>query len=73
MVSGIGHLGFQVDKLGKPTAELEKQRAVPTNQRFNIIHSEGSQAASYYEIKYRGPDEQIIDVAESGWITNLNS
>ena len=66
--SGIDHLGFQVDNLEGTTTELEKQGAVPTNQRIDMIHAEGSDAHSYYEIKYRGPDDQIIDVTESGWI-----
>ena len=33
-----------------------------------MIHGEGTDARSYYELKYRGPDSQIIDVTESGWI-----
>ena len=59
--SGIDHLGFQVDN-------LEEQGASPTNQRIDMIHSDDTDARSYYEIKYRGPDNQIIDVTESGWI-----
>ena len=66
--SGIDHLGFQVDNLEQTTTELEKQGAVPTNQRIDMIHSEGFHARSYYKIKYRAPDDQIIDVTESGWI-----
>ena len=62
------HHAFQVDNLEETTTELEKQGAVPTNQRIDMIHAEGSDAHSYYEIKYRGPDDQIIDVTESGWI-----
>ena len=66
--SGIDHLGFQVDNLEETTRELEEQGASPTNQRIDMIHSDGTDARSYYEIKYRGPDNQIIDVTESGWI-----
>ena len=66
--SGIDHLGFQVDNLEETTRELEEQGALPTNQRIDMIHSDDTDARSYYEIKYRGPDNQIIDVTESGWI-----
>ena len=59
--SGIDHLGFQGDN-------LEEQGASPTNQRIDMIHSDDTDARSYYEIKYRGPDNQIIDVTESGWV-----
>ena len=31
-------------------------------------HFSGSGPRSYYEVKYRGPDAQEIDVTESGWI-----
>jgi hypothetical protein len=32
-------------------------------------HAGGTGARSYYEIKFRGPDNQEFDVTESGWIT----
>jgi len=66
--AGIDHLGFQVDNLEETTRALEAEGATPTNQRIDMIHGEGTDAKSYYELKYRGPDSQIIDVTESGWI-----
>ena len=62
------HHAFQVDNLEETTTEFEKQGAVLTNQRIDMIHSEGSHARYQYEIKYWGPDDQISDVTESGWI-----
>ncbi len=66
--AGIDHLGFQVENLEEITRVLEEEGATPTNQRIDMIHGEGADARSYYELKYRGPDSQIIDVTESGWI-----
>jgi hypothetical protein len=36
--------------------------------RVDVRHTSASGARSYYEIKYRGPDNQVIDIAENGWI-----
>jgi len=33
-----------------------------------MVHPSGAGAVSYYELKYRGPDDQVVDVTESGWI-----
>jgi catechol 2,3-dioxygenase-like lactoylglutathione lyase family enzyme len=66
--AGIDHLGFQVDNLEEICQKLEEAGARATNQRVDMVHPSGSEARSYYELKYRGPDSQIIDVTESGWI-----
>jgi catechol 2,3-dioxygenase-like lactoylglutathione lyase family enzyme len=66
--AGIDHLGFQVDNLEEICQKLEEAEARATNQRVDMVHPSGSEARSYYELKYRGPDSQIIDVTESGWI-----
>ena len=34
----------------------------------DLGHAAGSDSRSYYEIKYRGPDNQVIDITASGWI-----
>ena len=36
--------------------------------RTDVRHSATAGPRSYYEIKYRGPDNQEIDVTETGWI-----
>ena len=66
--AGIDHLGFEVENLEEICKKLEDAGAQPTNQRIDMVHPSGSDAVSYYELKYRGPDEQIVDVTESGWI-----
>jgi catechol 2,3-dioxygenase-like lactoylglutathione lyase family enzyme len=66
--AGIDHLGFQVNNLEEICQKLEDAGARATNQRVDMVHPSGTQAHSYYELKYRGPDSQIIDVTTSGWI-----
>ena len=66
--AGIDHLGFQVDNLDEMCRKLEEAGAQATNQRIDMVHPTGSSTASYYELKYRGPDDQIIDITTSGWI-----
>ena len=64
----IDHLGFEVENLEEMCKKLEDAGAQPTNQRIDMIHPSDSDAVSYYELKYRGPDDQVVDVTESGWI-----
>lgn len=66
--AGIDHLGFEVENLTEICEKLEDAGAHATNQRIDMVHPSGSDAVSYYELKYRGPDDQVIDVTESGWI-----
>ena len=42
--------------------------AKATMGRVDLGHAPASGSRSYYEIKYRGPDNQVIDITASGWI-----
>ena len=66
--AGIDHLGFVVEDLDEMCAQLKENGATATNQRIDMVHSEGANAVSHYELKYRGPDDRVIDITESGWI-----
>ena len=66
--SGIDHLGFQVESMEDISTALEENGATPMNQRIDMHHPDGTETQTYYEVKYRGPDDQVIDVTESGWI-----
>ena len=48
--------------------KLEEAGARATMGRVDLGHAAGSDSRSYYEIKYRGPDNQVIDITASGWI-----
>ena len=66
--AGIHHLGFMVDDVDEVCQKLEAAGAAPMTDRTDVRHAAASGPRSYYEIKYRGPDDQEIDVTESGWI-----
>jgi hypothetical protein len=48
--------------------KLEEAGAKATIGRVYLSHASASDSRSYYEIKYRGPDNQVIDITASGWI-----
>jgi methylmalonyl-CoA/ethylmalonyl-CoA epimerase len=66
--AGIDHLGFQVDDVEGTCKKLELAGAQAMMPRTDIRHPAGAGPRSYYEIKYRGPDNQVIDITEHGWI-----
>ena len=66
--AGIDHLGFQVDNADETCASLEAEGATAMIERVHAHRAPATGPRSYYEIKYRGPDNQVIDITESGWI-----
>lgn len=66
--AGIDHFGFVVDNLDEIREKLEAAgaKALPIPEK--VRHAPASGPRSYYEVKYRGPDNQVMDVTESGWI-----
>lgn len=65
--AGIDHFGFQVDDVDSTCKKLAGAGA-KAMEGVNLGHAAGAEARSYYELKYRGPDNQVIDITESGWI-----
>lgn len=66
--AGIDHLGFVVESVDETGKTLEAAGARPLIDRVNLSHAPASGPRSYYEVKYRGPDGQVIDISESGWV-----
>jgi catechol 2,3-dioxygenase-like lactoylglutathione lyase family enzyme len=66
--AGIHHLGFMVDDVDDVCQKLDAAGARPMTKRADVNHAVTSGPRSYYEIKYRGPDNQEMDVTETGWI-----
>ena len=64
--AGIDHLGFLVEDVDETCQKLDAAGARNMNVRIETAQDAG--AASYYELKYRGPDSQVIDITSSGWI-----
>ena len=66
--AGVHHFGFMVDDVDETCRKLEAAGARAMTGRRDVGHAAAAGARSYYEIKYRGPDNQEIDVTESGWV-----
>ena len=66
--AGIDHLGFVVEDMDEISRKLEEEGAKPMNQRIEMGSPHNPAGQGYYEVKYRGPDQQVIDVSGSGWI-----
>lgn len=67
--AGVHHFGFMVDDVDETCRKLDEAGARSMSNRTDTRHGAAAGARSYYEIKYRGPDGQEVDVTESGWIT----
>ena len=65
--AGIDHLGFVVDDVDVTSKKLEEEGATPLG-RLDLGHQQPAGGKSYYEIKYRGPDNQVIDITATGWV-----
>jgi len=66
--AGIDHLGFLVEDVDETCQKLEAAGAQSMDLRIDVTQDTPSGAQSYYELKYRGPDSQVIDITTSGWI-----
>src|SRR5205823_4919659 len=67
--AGVHHFGFMVDDVDGTCRKLEAAGAKAMTNRTDPQHASAAGARSYYEIKFRGPDNQEFDVTASGWIT----
>jgi len=67
--AGVHHFGFMVDDVDETCRKLEAAGAKAMTNRTDARLAGASGPRSYYEIKFRGPDNQEFDVTESGWIT----
>ena len=67
--SGIHHIGFEVESLEEIAKKLE---AAGSNTRDDINRALGvgmpGVRHSNVEVKYSGPNGEIIDVSETGWV-----
>ena len=61
--TGIDHFGFQVDDLEATQMKLRDHGADELP-----LHAPPGGGAFYYELRYRGPDDQVIDVTANGWV-----
>ena len=67
--SGIHHIGFEVESLEEIAEKLQK---AGSNTRDDINQAlgvgMGGAAHANVEVKYSGPNGEIIDVSQTGWV-----
>ena len=68
-VKGIHHIGFKVDDLDEACDRLEKAkgRAITTREGMDTM-APGS--PRNFEMKWSGPDDVVIDISHTGWLTS---
>ena len=65
---GLDHFGFLVDDFDDTCTKLDAVGATRVMSGPDQQHVPTGGPRSYYEVKFRGPDEQVFDVSTSGWI-----
>lgn len=66
--AGVDHFGFQVDNLEKAVERVADLGGGQLTDMARINPSDPSHPQSYFEVKVTGPDEQEIDVSDTGWV-----
>jgi len=66
--AGVEHFGFQVDDLGKAVERVTELGGGQLTDMARINPTDPSHPQSYFEVKVTGPDEQEIDVSDTGWV-----
>ena len=65
---GIDHMGFQVDNVDATVTRINGLGGKPLTHRTEVHPTDPARPQSYYEIKCVGPDDQVIDVSNAGWV-----
>ena len=67
--SGIHHIGFQVDDLEQICTKLEKANSKKLSQEGleSKIAAGGAGRGFSNDMKWAGPDGQVIDISKTGW------
>ncbi len=67
--NGIHHIGFQVDSLSETGAKITEVDGTEIVRRETT--GEGQARPPRAEEKWAGPNGQVIDISEPGWIHQL--
>ncbi len=67
--SGIHHIGFEVESLEEIAEKLQKAGSQPRDDINRALGvGMGGPAHANVEVKYGGPNGEIIDVSQTGWV-----
>lgn len=66
--SGIHHIGFQVDDLDAVCEKLGAAKAVSLTKSQGVDTSSSAPRPPRAEMKWAGPDGQVLDISVPGWL-----
>lgn len=68
MKLGVDHIGFEVDDVDAAVGRIRALGGKSLNDRHQVERKDPSEPQSYFEVKCVGPDDQVIDVSNAGWV-----
>jgi methylmalonyl-CoA/ethylmalonyl-CoA epimerase len=69
MKLGVDHIGFAVDDVDATVERIKKLGGKSLNARHEVAPAaDPAKPQSYFEVKCIGPEDQVIDVSNAGWI-----
>ena len=68
MKLGVDHIGFSVDDVDATVARIKELGGKSLNERHELAPSDPAKPQSYFEVKCVGPEDQVIDVSNAGWV-----
>jgi len=68
MKLGVDHIGFAVDDVDATVARIKELGGKSLNDRHEVVPSDPAKPQSYFEVKCVGPEDQVIDVSNAGWV-----
>lgn len=66
--AGVEHFGFQVDNLEEAVERVTALGGGQVTDLARINPTDPAHPQSYFEVKVTGPEEQEIDVSDTGWV-----
>ena len=67
MKLGVDHIGFAVDDVDATVARIKELGGKSLNDRHEVVPTDPAKQ-SYFEVKCVGPENQVIDVSNAGWV-----
>jgi len=68
MKLGVDHIGFAVDDVDATVARIKELGGKSLNDRHEVLPTDPAKPQSYFEVKCVGPEDQVIDVSNAGWV-----
>jgi methylmalonyl-CoA/ethylmalonyl-CoA epimerase len=68
MKLGVDHIGFSVDDVDATVARIKELGGKALGDRHEVAAGDPSKPQSYFEVKCVGPEDQVIDVSNAGWV-----